>query len=199
MNDHFTLRDKCVIRLHDIVSFSSKAPSLLFGLSFLVVTKDNQATIQESLDSISGVADEIIIVDGSLTETKFNSKKAKYHRFRIGEQSWKVFTDSLNFGLNHCHYRWVFKWDADLIGNPEGLLVWKYMLRDLNKRFFYEVDVARVDASKTLKFGGYEGRLFTQHPKVKYHWVPDRDSIVYPLWFRLVRWDEQYIFHKEPK
>jgi hypothetical protein len=48
MNDHFTLRDKGVIQLHKLMSYKSEAPHLPFGLSFLVVTKDNQATIQES-------------------------------------------------------------------------------------------------------------------------------------------------------
>lgn len=199
LNDHFTIRDKGVIQLHNIVSLGSKAPSLPFGLSFLVVTKDNQATIQESLDSISNVADEIIVVDGSISQTKFVSSKTAYFRHRIGEQSWKVFTDSLNFGLQRCRFRWVFKWDADLVGDEQGLLEWKERLRNLNDRFFYEVDVARVNASKTLKFGSFEGRLFTQHPEVVYHWVPDRDSIVYPVWYRLLRWPERYILHLEPK
>ncbi len=197
MKDRFTFRDRCVIQLHKLVSYiSSESPSLPFGISFLVCTKDNQPTIQEALDSIADVADEIIIVDSSSVPLKFHSSKSKYFRYRVGEKGWKAFVDKLNFGLMRCSFRWVFKWDADMIGSSLGLKIWKERLRSLNEAFFYEVDVARVNSSVKTKFGDFEGRLFTQHPKVKYRWVPDRDSLVFPFWFRLLRWGEAFIVHK---
>lgn len=206
MNDAFTLRDHGVIALHNLVANFADSPNLPFGISYLIVTKDNEATITESLSSILETADQIVVVDGSLgKETQdiiadFASvEKLKYIRYRNGEKNWKAFTDSLNYGLNHCGFRWVFKWDADMVADPEGLQHWKKRLANLSSKYFYEVDVARVNSSKTIKFGDYEGRLFTQHPKIKYCWVPDRDSIVYPFWFKLLRWNEQYILHKEPK
>ena len=199
MKDTFTLRDKGVIFLHNVLSYKTKSPLLPFGISFLVVTKNNQSTIQESLDSISDVANEIIVVDGSSTPTDIHSVKSQYFRYRTEEKNWKVFADSLNFGLQRCRFKWVFKWDADMVANTEGIMLWKERLRNLNDRFCYEVDVARVNDNINCSFGGYEGRLFTQHPNVRYNWVPDRDSIVYPLWFRLLRWEEQFILHLEPK
>jgi glycosyltransferase involved in cell wall biosynthesis len=199
MNDKFTLKDKGVIRLHDLASYNSKPPTLPFGISFLVVTKDNQETIQQSLDSISQAADEIVVVDGSEESTHFVSRKSEHYQYRISEHGWKVFTDSLNFGLKRCRFRWVFKWDADLVADPVGLMLWKKRLAELDPRFFYEVDVARVNARKDLAFGDFEGRLFTQHSNVIYHWVPDRDSIVFPLWYRLLRWNDQYVKHLKPK
>ena len=86
-----------------------------------------------------------------------------------------------------------------MVAETDGLNVWYERVKALNPRYFYEVDVARVNPCKGLDFGGYEGRLFTKHNSINYKWIPDRDSIVYPFWYRLLRWDEQFILHLNPK
>ena len=201
MRDTFTTRDKAVILLHRIVSYAaSDMPTRPFGLSFLMVTKNNQSTIQQALDSIAEVADEIIVIDGSPQQQTFQCTKAKHYAHRTSETGWDVFVDSLNFGLTKCSYRWVLKWDADMIGSLTGLQTWKNRLSRLNPDIFYEIDLGRIDASKTVKFGGYEGRLFTPHPDVKYQHDPIiEDRIIFPLWYRLMRWTEPYITHLEPR
>lgn len=209
MKDEFTIRDKIVIELHKFVSYIGLhgKPKDKFGISFLIACKDSEEWIQRSISSIINVADEVIVVDGSVSDKteaiikNFSNSKIRY--FKSYNKSrhgiWGGFVDDLNFGLNNCSFRWVFKWDADMVAETAGLNVWYSRLRLLNPKYFYEVDVARVNPCKGLDFGGYEGRLFTKHERIKYKWVPDRDSVVYPFWYRLLRWNEKFILHLNPK
>lgn len=182
LKDVFTFRDKCVIALHDVVSCFADQPSLPFGVSFLVVVKEKNALVDLALESIAPYASEVVLVIAKEGE----------------KPCWANFVRDLNDGLSRCRFRWVFKWDGDMVA-LEGFGAWLRRLRDLNESFFYEIDVARINTDKKTKFGGFEGRLFTQHPSVKYKWVPDRDSLVFPLWYRLRRWEDRYILHLDPK
>jgi glycosyltransferase involved in cell wall biosynthesis len=209
MKDKFTFRDKIVIELHKIVSNIGLhgKPKDKFGVSFLIACKDSEEWIQRSILSVINVADEVIVVDGSVGDKtedivkNFHNSKIRYFKSfsKSKEGKWGGFVEDLNFGLRESSFRWVFKWDADMVAEIDGLTVWYNRLKSLNPRYFYEVDVARVNPCKELDFGGYEGRLFTKHNSVNYTWVPDRDSIVYPFWYRLLRWNEKFILHLNPK
>jgi glycosyltransferase involved in cell wall biosynthesis len=209
MKDEFTIRDKIVIQLHKIVSILGLhgKPEDKFGLSILIVCKDSEEWIQKSISSVINAADEVIVVDGSVGDKTEdivkNLHNLKIRYFKSSNKSkqgiWDGFVQDLNFGLRQCSFRWVFKWDADMVADTDGLNTWYERLKSLNPRYFYEVDVGRVNPCKGLDFGGYEGRLFTKHRSVNYAWIPDRDSIVYPFWYRLLRWDEKFILHLNPK
>jgi glycosyltransferase involved in cell wall biosynthesis len=173
----------------------------------LIACRDSEEWIERSILSVINVADEVIVVDGSEGDktkdiiSNFSNQKIRYfkslNKNKLGK--WDGFVSDLNFGLEKCSFRWVFKWDADMVAETEGLKVWYKRLEALNTRYFYEVDVARLNPCKGLDFGGYEGRLFTKHNDINYKWIPDRDSIVYPFWYRLLRWNEKYILHLNPK
>ena len=208
MKDTFTFRDKCVIQLHKAGSVFSSKPCLPYGVSFLVVVKDKAKFIRQSVLSVLPFADEIVIVDGSLNKETFsaikdlvNDRNVFYFKCLNSYSNRKFggFVDSLNLGLSHCKWRWVFKWDGDMVADFYGFSVWMKRLSRLNPKFFYEIDVGRINTDLRLGFGGFEGRLFTQHPRLKYKWVPDRDCMVYPCWVRLLRWNERYITHLDPK
>jgi hypothetical protein len=68
MKDKFTFRDKIVIELHKIVSYIGLhgRPEGKFGLSILIACKDSEEWIQRSILSVINVADEVIVVDGSV-------------------------------------------------------------------------------------------------------------------------------------
>jgi len=205
MLDQFTVRDKAVILLHNIMSYRSGKPDLPFGISFLVIAKYYKEYNEKCLLSILPVSDEIILVDGSSDENienlvhRIGNDKIKYFKYGIGGSGWQNLVDSSNFGLQYCHFRWVFKWDGDMLADVEGLKSWVEQLKRLNDRFYYAVDVGRINPRIGLDFGGYEARLFTQHSKLKYRVANNLDVMNYPIWFRLVRWHERFITHLNPK
>ncbi len=205
MLDQFTVRDKAVILLHKIMSYSSGIPDLPFGISFLIIAKYYKEYNEKCLLSILPVANEIIIVDGSSDNNienlvqKISNDKIKYFKFGVGASGWQNLADSSNFGLQYCHFRWVFKWDGDMLADVDGLKSWVEQLKRLNDRYYYAIDVGRINPRIGLDFGGYEARLYTQHPKLKYRVAYDLDVINYPIWFRLLRWHERFITHLNPK
>lgn len=210
MLDKLTFRDKVVSKLHIagslFRSLDGESDVRPFGISFLVVIKNCESWIERSLFSVLSVADEVIVVDSSSDSTPLIVKRLAEEHTKIryfyynpvyDSGSWKCFVDCLNFGLNKTRFRWVFKWDGDMVG--DGLEVWLDRLKSLNSNRFYCVDVGRINAGLDLEFGSFEGRLFTYSKRVKYRWVFDRDSIVFPVWFRLLRWHERFILHLNPK
>ena len=205
MLDQFTLKDKAVIKLHNIMSYRADTPTLPFGISFLVIAKYYNEYIEKCLLSILPVSNEIILVDGSSDKNTENlihrlaNEKIRYFKYGVSGSGWQNLADSSNFGLQYCRFRWVFKWDCDMLADVDGLRSWVEQLKRLNDRFYYAVDVGRINPRIGLEFGGYEARLYTQHSKLKYRVVSNLDVMNYPIWFRLLRWDERFITHLNPR
>lgn len=205
--DVLTKRDLMVIKLHDILSNFSEDPFLPFGVSYLVTIVRSSPYLKKSIESILPYASEIIVVDGTkgndhyLVVKEFGDKVQYFHDDTFGEH-W-CFNDlvhALNLGKSHCSYRWIFKWDCDMVA-LEGFQNWVDKLKQLDPRFYYEVDVARIDSSTVVPFGGYEARLYTQHKKLKYFLskLSGMDQMIFPLTWKLLRWNERYIQHCYPK
>jgi glycosyltransferase involved in cell wall biosynthesis len=190
-----------------------------------VAVKDEERWIKPCLLSIQDVADEIIVVDSSVEDntTKIvesfvaKNPKIKHVRFYWGGSN--AFALSLHIGLSCVNYKWVFKWDSDLVArNTDALREWLGRLKQLDQNRYYVIDVPRINLepdlqhqSKSLPFGAYEGRLFTWSPELRcalkknYYEQFYGDSIWghrFPPWFNNIRWHEPYIFHcniKSPK
>jgi hypothetical protein len=207
MQDTYTTKDKAVLKLHETASFfSTNLPEHPFGVSFLVTVR-NCPLIRGALKSIIPYADEIILVDGSDTNSTSNlikdlpQQKIRYIKDQTPDGGYKHtrHVHQLNLGLNLCCYRWIYKFDGDMILNSAGWLNWRKRLEVLEPQFFYVIDLPCVNPSKKLAFGGYEGRLYTQKKGVKYHWINDADRIKFPIYYRMLRWHEKYVTHLDPK
>ncbi|MGA3059301.1 MAG: glycosyltransferase [Candidatus Bathyarchaeia archaeon] len=210
MKDVLTVRDKIVYRIRDICS------SLYFrktvfpeGVSFLVIVKDREETIRDCLLSILPIANEIIVVDSStkdntsfiIRELSADNKKIRHFQYPYRDMLWgEFFVETLNYGLKQCRFRWVFKWDSDQIADTKGVKLWIQRAKTLSKGRFCVVDVSRLTNNV---LGGFEGRLYTQNYIPYKVWrvdkEPVRDSIIFPLWFKLIRFTEPYITHHHVK
>jgi glycosyltransferase involved in cell wall biosynthesis len=196
-----------------------------YGVSFIVAVKDEERWIKPCIQSIADVADEIIVVDGSVrdkttqivTDLAQNNKKIKH--MRLYWTSVNAFALSLHAGLVSASYKWVFKWDSDQVAkSPEAIQEWIDRLKALDKNRYYVIDVARVNLEgdlhhhpKIFPFCGYEGRIFTWSPDLRWGVKagqteqPSGDTMWghrFPPWFTNLRWHEPYIFHcniKDPK
>jgi len=85
-------------------------------ISAIIITKDEEHSIRECLQSISWV-DEIIVVDsGSKDQTL---KICKEFGVKIFTKSWQGFGPQKNQALKHAKHKWILSIDADEIITPE--------------------------------------------------------------------------------
>jgi glycosyltransferase involved in cell wall biosynthesis len=195
------------------------------GISFIVPVKDEEKWIKPCLLSIEAVADEIIVIDSSVedkTTEIVTSLAKKYDKIKHVLFQWSganAYALSLHIGLVNAQYHWVFKWDSDMVGkSTEALMDWKRRLEHLDKDKYYVIDVSRVNLEgdllhqpKDAPFGLFEGRLFTWSPELKWSLKTNSfeqicgDSIWghrFPPWYKVLQWNDPYIFHcniKSPK
>jgi glycosyltransferase involved in cell wall biosynthesis len=195
------------------------------GVTFLVGVKDEERWIKPCIQSIQDVADEIIIIDSSVEDntTKIveslaaDNPKIKHIKFYYS--GYNAFALALHIGLVNASYKWIFKWDSDLIAkSPEAIREWIDRLKCLDNDRYYVIDVFRINlkgdlehlaCSQPFEFNG--ARIFTWHPELRVA-IKNNDGDQFlgngiwgrrlPLYYKCLRWDDPYIFHcdiKSPK
>jgi len=188
------------------------------GISFIVPVKDEERWIGASLESIKEVADEIIVIDSSVEDSTTeivasmaeNNSKIKHIRFYCpGPHAHAL---ACHIGLVNVSYKWVFKWDSDLIAkSTETLQTWKNRLNKLNKNTYYVIDIPSIllcgdlkHQPKTTQTQKPEAKIFTWSPELKWQLKSNEneqitgDSIYghrFPPWYKILQWNELYIFH----
>lgn len=126
------------------------------GVSALLRIKNEAEKIGYCLKSILGVFDEIILVDnGSEDETMDVVREVKkleddrdqikiysypFKVARCGEEHFNTPEDSVhnlayfyNWGLSQCSYKYVCKWDGDMVLRKESRSPFKRFLQDIQK------------------------------------------------------------------
>ncbi len=95
-------------------------------ISAAVIARDEEKKIRRSLESLSGIADEIIIVDsGSVDKTL---EICAEFGARIISNEWKGYRDQKQVATDLTKFEWVLSLDADEeISTPlrEEILKWK--------------------------------------------------------------------------
>ena len=224
-------RDKVVLAVKNVVSLAPKLGLVKKpryhreGVSFVVAVKDEELWIRSCIESIVGVADEVIVVDSSVEDgtskivesLATDNAKIRHIKFYYGGSN--AFALALHIGLVSAKYKWIFKWDSDFIAkSSQTLQQWMDRLKQLDQNRYYVIDTQRINLegdlehqSRKLPFGSYEARLFTWSPELRwatknnYFEQVSGDSIWghrFPPWFKNIRWPEPYIFHcniKSPK
>ena len=85
-------------------------------LSAIIITLNEEKNIGRCLESISGVVDEIVVVDSFSTD-KTKEICAKY-KAKFIEHPFEDFTKQKNFALSQCSHDWVLSLDADEALDP---------------------------------------------------------------------------------
>ena len=104
---------------------------LVEGLSVVMIAKNASRYLQESLSSISGVANEIVFIDTGSTDSSVEI--AKNHACRIFVFNWcDDFSTAKNFGIEQARYRWIMIIDSDevLYGNDAKTILDEALLHD---------------------------------------------------------------------
>lgn len=90
------------------------------GLSVVMIARNAAKYLVESLTALSGIADEIVVVDtGSTDETE---AIARNHASRVISFPWQDdFSLAKNFAIDHARYRWILSVDSDEVLDTEGV------------------------------------------------------------------------------
>ena len=86
-------------------------------LTVTIITLNEEKNLSRAMDSVRGVADEIVVVDsGSGDRT---CALARERGARVFERAWTNYSDQKNFAANQASHEWILSLDADEELSPE--------------------------------------------------------------------------------
>ena len=132
-------------------------------LSLFVITKNSAATLEACLQSVQGLADEIIIVD-SFSQDNTKEIAQKYNA-KFSQREFTDFQDQKQFALDKCTCEWVLNLDADEELSPELKQEIAQIINSpvKEKLFFIQEDVTFL--GHKMKYSGLTGKF---HERLAY-------------------------------
>ena len=178
------------------------------GISVYMRVKDERDWIGVSINSIRRIADEIIIVDNGSTDGTWEILQeisaADGGRIKLWQRPDLRHGDLSNFALSLTSFRWVFRWDGDMVAHTDGPYAiggLRDRILSLNPKRYYLIYLRHTNLS---------GDLFHQDPKEMVHIEeyihtfsdearfihPGRfEAVKFPLYYKPLFWYEPYAFH----
>jgi glycosyltransferase involved in cell wall biosynthesis len=86
-------------------------------LSVCIITLNEEANIARTVESVGGIADEIIVVDSGSTDSTV--AVARQHGAKVFVEPWKGFALQKNSALAKASCEWILSLDADEEVSPE--------------------------------------------------------------------------------
>ncbi|MBW6499461.1 MAG: glycosyltransferase [Bacteroidales bacterium] len=182
------------------------------GISVYMRIKDERDWIAASIASVKGIADEIIIVDNGSTDGTYEILQEIARRekgfIKLMKKPELHHCDLSNFALGQTSFRWVFRWDGDMVAHTDGehpISELRARILALNPRHYYLVYLRHTNLS---------GDLFHQDPQEMVHieeYVhtfskaarfihPGRfEAVKFPFYYKPLFWYEPYVFHVNVK
>src|SRR6185503_4596703 len=87
------------------------------ALSVCIITLNEEANIVRILQSVKGIADEVIVVDSGSTDATVALSQA--NRAKVFVEPWKGFAPQKNSALAKATCDWILSLDADEEVSPE--------------------------------------------------------------------------------
>jgi len=186
------------------------------GISLMMRIK-NEEWIDLSLRSVKDFADEIVVVDTSTDDTpdiirkvadeeQLNLKLIEYEeRTKSVLSTGETYTEQSNIAMQNTSYRWLFKWDGDLIARTSGdldIATLRERILNLNSKKYHVVFLAYANLDCDLfhttdeSFApSSESHLFTYSPRISFMDRGRFEEIRLPLYYKPVVISDIYIFH----
>ncbi len=182
------------------------------GISIYMRIKDERDWIETSLNSIRGIADEIVLVDNGSSDGTYQiiEKLARVDQDRI--KLWRMpqlrHGDLSNFALEQTSFRWVFRWDGDMVAHTTG----EHAIEKLRKRILgldpkrcYVIYLRHINLSGDLlhqdpeEMVHVEEYVHTFSPSARFIHPGRFEAVRFPLRYRPLFWYEPYAFHVNVK
>jgi len=97
--------------------FSPCAMMSPMEISAVIITYNEEMSLEGALKSVAGLASEIIVVDCFSTDNTI--KIARKYTDRVFERAWTNFADQKNFANSKAAHPWILSLDADERVSPE--------------------------------------------------------------------------------
>lgn len=178
------------------------------GISIVMRIKNEADWIKPSLMSIKGIADEIIIVDNGSTDGTYEILEEVASNERGLIKLWRKpnldHCSLSNFALIQTTFRWVFRWDGDMVAHTSGdhnILTLRDRLLNLNPKHDYLIYLRHINLSGDLfhqdlrEMVHIEEYINTYSAQVYYVHPGRFEAIKVPKYYRPLFWYEPYSFH----
>jgi len=188
---------------------SHKRPN---GISVMMRVKDEIDCIRPSIESIKGVADEIIVVDNGSSDGTYEILEEMVPEERELIKLWRnpdlSHCDLSNFALEQTAFRWVFRWDGDMIAHTSGdynIINLRERLLSLNPERYYLIYLRHINLSGDLfhqdpnEMVHIEEYIHTYSNQARYIHPGRFEAIKVPKYYRVLFWYEPYSFHVNVK
>jgi glycosyltransferase involved in cell wall biosynthesis len=203
--------------LRTILSFTPQLgiipyPTRPDGISVLMRVKDEADWIKSSVESIKRIADEIVIVDNGSTDGTYEileevSAKEK-GLIKLWQRTDLDYCDLSNFALKNTSFRWIFKWDGDMIAHTSGeydIAKLRNRILSLNPKRYYVIYLSFINLSGDLNHQDpnemihIEEYIYTYSNSANYIHPGRFEAVKFPKYHRVLFWYEPYSFHVNVK
>lgn len=187
-------------------------PDRPFGISVVMRVKDEADWIGTSIESIRGIAEEIIIVDNGSRDGTYEILEdfalRKPGLIKLWRKPELHHGDLSNFALEKTAFRWVLRWDGDMVAHTSGAhpvseLRDRIFSLDQNRYFLIYLrhinlagDLFHQDSQEMVHIEEY---LHTYSEGARFIHPGRFEAIKFPRYYKPLFWYEPYAFHVNVK
>ena len=193
------------------LSVTRDGKSLKPGITAVVAARDEEYTIGMCLQSLLGVADQVVCIDNGSTDAtlrimqEFKQKQGDKIEVDILEMPNALLGDCREAGLQHTRYQWHLRWDADMICKTSG----PEDMKQLREKVLNDNSPRAIQLPRTNLMGDlhhtYDDDKFVVDPgepilvryskDIFYKEYGKFDSIRVPFYYRQEKESKRYYFH----
>ena len=167
------------------------------GISIYMRVKNEADWITASVKSILTIADEILIADNGSSDGTYEllQELAAGHssRIRLFSKPELSLCRLSNFCLSQTRFRWVFRWDGDMVAHTSGELDiagLRRWLLSLDRSAYYIVHLMHVNLAGDLHHQDPQEMV---HIEEYIHTFSDKALFVHPGRFEAVKFPKYYV------
>jgi glycosyltransferase involved in cell wall biosynthesis len=119
-------------------------------VSVVIMAKNEAAVIGETLQSIAGFTDDIVLVNNNSTDETVSI--AEHFGCRVINATWQGYGPTKNLGIDAAKYDWILSLDAD--ERPDKALLHQIANIDFgNETIAYDLNFKTYFGKKQIRFG----------------------------------------------
>lgn len=182
------------------------------GISIIMRIKDEKDWIKPSIQSIKGIADEIVVVDNGSTDGTYEVlqelESLEKGLIKLWQKPDLDHCALSNFALGQTQFRWVFTWDGDMIAHTSGahnIYHLRERILSLDSRRYYLIYLRHINLAGDLlhqdpqEMVHIEEYIHTFSERARYIHPGRFEAIKVPKYYQPLFWYEPYSFHVNVK
>ncbi|MBN1850286.1 MAG: glycosyltransferase [Deltaproteobacteria bacterium] len=178
------------------------------GISIYMRVKNERDWIVASIQSIKGIADEIIVVDNGSTDGTYEILEemvsSEAGLIKLWQKPELRHSDLSNFALEQTLFQWVFRWDGDMVAHTDGehpINELRRRILSLNPNRYYIIYLRHINLCGDLwhqdlkEMVHIEEYIHTFSDSVQFIHPGRFEAVKFPLYYKPLFWYEPYVFH----